>query len=59
VGIPTIIGSGITADNIAHFSDADAFFIGSSVKTDGVWSGPLDAARVRAIVDALERASIT
>jgi membrane complex biogenesis BtpA family protein len=53
ISVPTIIGSGITADNIAHYRGADAFFVGSSVKSDGVWSSPLDPARTRAIVDAL------
>ena len=53
VSVPTIIGSGITPDNIALYRGADAFIVGSSVKSDGVWSGPLDAARTRAVVDAL------
>jgi uncharacterized protein len=53
VGVPTIIGSGITPENIARYRGADAFFVGSSVKSDGVWSGKLDAARIRAVVDAL------
>ena len=53
VGVPTIIGSGITPENIGRYRDADAFFVGSSVKSDGVWSGRLDAARTRAVVEAL------
>jgi membrane complex biogenesis BtpA family protein len=53
VGVPTLIGSGITAENIARYGGADAFIVGSSVKSNGVWSGKLDAARTRAIVDAL------
>jgi membrane complex biogenesis BtpA family protein len=53
VHVPVVIGSGITPDNIGHYRGADAFFIGSSVKHDGVWSGQLDAARVRAVVEAL------
>jgi membrane complex biogenesis BtpA family protein len=53
VGVPTLIGSGITAENIARYGGADAFIVGSSVKSGGVWSGRLDAARTRAIVDAL------
>jgi uncharacterized protein len=52
VNVPTIIGSGITPENIARYREADAFFVGSSVKRGGVWSGELDAGRVRAIVDA-------
>lgn len=52
VGVPTIIGSGITPENIARYPGADAFIVGSSVKSDGLWSGALDAARTRAVVEA-------
>jgi membrane complex biogenesis BtpA family protein len=54
VGVPTLIGSGITAENIAGYPGADAFIVGSSVKSDGIWSGRLDAVRTRAIVTALD-----
>lgn len=53
VGVPTLIGSGITPENIARYRAADAFIVGSSVKSDGVWSGRLDLVRTRAVVDAL------
>ena len=46
VAIPTLIGSGITPENIACYADADALIVGSSVKRDGLWSNPLDEARV-------------
>jgi hypothetical protein len=52
VSVPTIIGSGIAPDNIGRYRGADAFIVGSSVKSDGVWSGRLDAARTRAVVEA-------
>jgi uncharacterized protein len=52
VSVPTIIGSGITVANLARYRGADAFIIGSSVKNGGVWSGALDAARIRALVEA-------
>jgi membrane complex biogenesis BtpA family protein len=55
VGVPTIIGSGITPENIARYPGADAFFVGSSVKSDGVWSGQLDLGCTRAVVEALAR----
>lgn len=57
VSVPTIIGSGITPENIANYRGADAFIVGSSVKSGGVWSGELDPARTRAVVDALARTS--
>lgn len=52
IAVPTLIGSGITPDNISRYPGADAFIVGSSVKSDGLWSGPLDAARTRAVVEA-------
>ncbi len=55
VHVPTLIGSGITPENMARYRGADAFIIGSSVKSGGVWSGDLDEVRVRACVDALGR----
>jgi membrane complex biogenesis BtpA family protein len=52
VSVPTLIGSGITPDNIADYPQADAFIVGSALKTDGVWSNALDPARVDALVRA-------
>ena len=54
VAIPTLIGSGITPENMACYADADAFIVGSSVKRDGLWSNPLDEARVRAVARAFQ-----
>lgn len=50
VGIPTVLGSGITPQNIASYETADAFIVGSSVKQGGLWSNPLDASRARELV---------
>lgn len=52
VRVPTLIGSGITPENMPRYRGADAFIVGSSVKSDGLWSGTLDAARTRAVADA-------
>ena len=57
VGLPTIVGSGITPENISRYEAADAFIVGSSVKTDGVWSSPLDQERARAVVRAFQNLS--
>jgi predicted TIM-barrel enzyme len=38
VNIPTLVGSGVTPENIANFAAADALIVGSSVKEGGVWS---------------------
>jgi hypothetical protein len=57
VSIPTLVGSGITADNLEAYAAADALIVGSSVKRGGLWSNPLDRTRMRAVVRAFRRAS--
>ena len=55
VAIPTLVGSGITPENVARYASADGFIVGSALKRDGVWSNPLDGARVGAMARAFER----
>ena len=55
VAIPTLVGSGITPENIAGFAAADAFIVGTSPKREGLWSNPVDPARAAALVKAFER----
>ena len=50
VSVPTLVGSGITSENIVNFPDADGFIVGSSIKKDGLWSNPIDRERARALV---------
>jgi uncharacterized protein len=52
VGAATLVGSGITAENIARYPDADAFIVRSSIKTDGRWSNPVEAGRAERLVRA-------
>ncbi len=47
-----LVGSGVTAENIATFADADGFIVGSWLKKDGDWTSPLDPARLEALVRA-------
>jgi uncharacterized protein len=54
VGIPTLVGSGITPENIGSFAAADALIAGSSVKEGGVWSNRLDEGRVRLLMRAFQ-----
>jgi membrane complex biogenesis BtpA family protein len=49
---PVLVGSGITAANLAHFSTAHGFIVGSSVKQGGVWGNPLDREAVKAVAHA-------
>jgi uncharacterized protein len=55
--VPTLVGSGITADNINEFAAADAFIVGSSIKKDGHWFNSMDPDRTRALVDAFSSAT--
>ena len=52
VGIPTLVGSGVTLDNVANYRDADALIVGSSIKQGGVWSGPVDESKARSLARA-------
>jgi len=51
-GLPTLVGSGVTAGNVGDYASADALIVGSSVKQGGVWSEPLDPERLAALVEA-------
>jgi uncharacterized protein len=52
VSVPTLVGSGITADNIHEYQHADAFIVGSSIKQDGHWQNPIELERARTLVTA-------
>ena len=52
VTIPTLVGSGVTLENMGSFEAADALIVGSSVKEGGLWSNPLDEARMLAVARA-------
>ncbi len=54
VKIPTLVGSGITIENIGAFSKADALIVGSSIKKEGLWMNPIDPERTRALVRAFQ-----
>jgi len=59
VSIPTLVGSGITPENIGEFARADAFIVGTSPKREGRWSNPVDPARAAALVRAFVRLDAT
>ena len=54
VSVPTLVGSGITAENLGSFSRADAFIVGSSIKKDGYWPNPIDPERTRNLVQVFD-----
>jgi len=54
VGVPVLVGSGVTPENIAAYADADAFIVGSALKQGRLWSNPIDPARVQALRRAFD-----
>lgn len=50
--LPTLVGSGIDAVNIAQYAAADGLIVGSSLKVHGHWSEPIDPDKARTLVDA-------
>ena len=56
VGVPTLVGSGITPGNLRDYDAADALIVGSSVKQGGVWSGPIDQSQCSALARAFNNA---
>jgi len=55
VGVPTLVGSGITPGNLRDYDAADALIVGSSVKHGGVWSGPIDQSQCSALVRTFKK----
>ena len=56
-GLPTLVGSGVTAENIHTYAAADALIVGSWVKQGGTWSEPLDPERLAELVKAFDAAT--
>lgn len=56
-GARLILGSGLALENaVALAAFVDGAIVGTSVKRDGVTSNPVDAARVRQLVEAVRKA---
>jgi membrane complex biogenesis BtpA family protein len=55
--VPVLVGSGITPANLAQFSTAHGYIVGSSVKEGGVWCNPLDRDAVRALAGVFAKLS--
>jgi predicted TIM-barrel enzyme len=55
VGVLTLVGSGIDAENMSDYPGADAFIVGTWLKLDGIWSNPLDPERLDRLVRAFGR----
>lgn len=47
VRIPVLIGSGVTADNLQRYLDANGMIVGSHFKEGGHWANAVDPERVK------------
>lgn len=57
-GVPVLVNTGFTAANAAELlAYADGAVVGSSLKVDGITWNPVEAQRVRRLMDAVEAAS--
>ena len=55
--LPVLVGSGVNPDNVGDiFGVADAVIVASYLKQDGVWWNPVDPARLRRFMAAVEQA---
>ncbi|MCB0654054.1 MAG: BtpA/SgcQ family protein [Saprospiraceae bacterium] len=51
-GLPTLVGSGITVDNVEHYLRiSDGLIVGSHLKKDGYWANALDEERLKRFMD--------
>lgn len=55
-GLPVLLGSGVTPQNLKQFyAAADGFIVGSYFKAEGRWDQPVEAARVEKFMAAYRR----
>jgi membrane complex biogenesis BtpA family protein len=54
--LPVLLGSGISADNIAnYYAIADGFIIGTSFKAEGHWTNPVELSRVERLMTEVKK----
>lgn len=55
VGIPVLIGSGVTYDNVESYLDANAMIVGSHFKLGGHWANEVDAQQVKRFMGKIRK----
>lgn len=55
-GAKILLGSGVTAENVGNYAQADGFIVGTSLKRGGKVDQPVDWRRVAALAKRLEKA---
>ncbi|RLB50279.1 MAG: BtpA family membrane complex biogenesis protein [Deltaproteobacteria bacterium] len=54
IGLPTLVGSGVTADNVGDYPRAAGLIVGSCLKEGGRWNAPMDIPRLDAMKTAFD-----
>lgn len=52
--LPVLLGSGVSADNVADYAMADGFIVGSSLKAEGHWANSVELERVERLTAAVK-----
>ena len=55
VRLPVLVGSGLSARNLARYGEAQGFIVGSSLKQGGLWSNPVDRTAVESMAQAFAK----
>ncbi|XP_005924079.1 uncharacterized protein F13E9.13, mitochondrial isoform X1 [Haplochromis burtoni] len=55
VGIPVLIGSGVTYDNVESYLDANAMIVGSHFKLGGHWANEVDLQQVKRFMGKIRK----
>jgi predicted TIM-barrel enzyme len=53
--VPVLVGSGVTAANLASFASATALIIGTHFKQGQHWANPLDEEKIRRLVELSQK----
>ena len=55
VRLPVLVGSGLSARNLARYGEAQGFIVGSSLKQGGLWRNPVDRTAVESMAQAFAK----
>lgn len=50
-GLPILIGSGVTLNNLENYTEASGLIVGSYFKKNGIWSNEIDEEKVRVFME--------
>ncbi|XP_050439765.1 uncharacterized protein F13E9.13, mitochondrial [Adelges cooleyi] len=53
VGVPVLVGSGVTVNNVHEYNGSDGFIIGSHFKKNGNWQNELDEIAIKTFMEKI------